>query len=244
MSAYLILRLEAPLMSFGAVCVDETNPTRAFPGLSMLTGLLGNALGLDHSEAEKLSDLQRHLEFAARVDVEGTRLVDYQTVDLGQEFMLGGWTTWGRAEGRGGAKSAAEGTHQRWRHYWADRVVTIAVGVRQGARTSLDQIREALRTPARTLWFGRKTCLPSGPILRASIEAESLLAALEGYPLSARAESQQVAAQWPSCEPKRDAARLVHVSDERDWRNQIHVGRRQVHEGRIAVKKSAKGEPQ
>ncbi len=235
MPAYLVLRLEAPLMSFGGVCVDETNPTDFFPGLSLLTGLIGNALGLDHSDTQALRDLQEHLEFAVRVDLEGTRMVDYQSVALGQEFMRGGWTTWGQEERRGGAKSAAEGTHQRWRHYWVDRVVTVMLGLRPSAMSSLDQIREALRSPARTLWIGRKCCLPSAPIFHDSIEAESLLAALETYPLSPRALSKRLRARWPEQDDKRDSAQLVYVTDERDWANQIHVGRRRLFEGAIDV---------
>ena len=41
----LLLRLDAPLMSFGAPMVDSNGVIQEFPALSMLTGLLGNALG-------------------------------------------------------------------------------------------------------------------------------------------------------------------------------------------------------
>lgn len=40
----LILRFEAPLMAFGGVAVDERLPTSRFPGLSMVCGMIGNAL--------------------------------------------------------------------------------------------------------------------------------------------------------------------------------------------------------
>lgn len=63
---FLLLRLEAPMMSFGDVSVDERGPTQAFPAKSMLTGLLGNALGYDHREAVKLESIQNRLNYAVR----------------------------------------------------------------------------------------------------------------------------------------------------------------------------------
>jgi CRISPR-associated Cas5-like protein len=42
----LLLRLEAPLMSFGGVAIDYRGVTRTFPGCAMLTGLITNALGM------------------------------------------------------------------------------------------------------------------------------------------------------------------------------------------------------
>lgn len=235
MSLFLLLRFEAPLMSFGGVRVDETNPTNSFPGQSMLTGLIGNALGLRHEQAAQLMDLQDHLSYAARIDVEGSRLIDYQTVDLGQEFMRSGWTTWGQAEGRKGGAEARLGTHLRWRHYWADRVVTLSLTIASSSSFSLDSIRHALSAPARTLFIGRKPCVPSAPILRTALEAEDALQALESYPLSGRSTKARVAAQWPKNCKEREHARLIYTSDERDWHNQVHVGRRQVYQGQIDV---------
>ena len=42
---HIVLTLEAPLMSFGREKIDQNRPTWDFPGLSMITGLLANALG-------------------------------------------------------------------------------------------------------------------------------------------------------------------------------------------------------
>lgn len=84
----LLLRFDAPLMSFGDVIVDQHNVTdRSFPRLSLLTGLLANALGYRHGDAEALEALQARIEFAARWDVAPARIVDYHTVNLGQEKM-------------------------------------------------------------------------------------------------------------------------------------------------------------
>ena len=43
---HLLLRLEAPMMAFGGETIDNLGVIRWFPSLSMLNGLLANALRL------------------------------------------------------------------------------------------------------------------------------------------------------------------------------------------------------
>jgi len=50
----LILRLDAPLMSFGGVMIDQHGFIERFPGTSLLTGLVANALGWGHGDYERL----------------------------------------------------------------------------------------------------------------------------------------------------------------------------------------------
>ena len=45
MQRYLVLRLASPLIAFGGEAIDNLGVIRDFPALSMLTGLLANALG-------------------------------------------------------------------------------------------------------------------------------------------------------------------------------------------------------
>ena len=104
----LLLRFDAPLVSFGAPMVDQNGVVQRFPTLSLLTGLIANALGWEHADAEKLASLQERIRYAARIDRQGEALVDYQTVDLGKDWMIGekaGWTTRGKILDRGGAMS-------------------------------------------------------------------------------------------------------------------------------------------
>lgn len=234
----VLLRLDAPLISFGAPMVDQNGVVQAFPALSMLTGLLANALGWDHRDAEKLSALQDRIRYAARIDRRGGALVDYQTVDLGQEWMRPeevAWTTRGRmAEKRGGGSGYE--THQRYRHYRADSVHTVAIALDGEQSPTLDELVTALREPARPLFIGRKCCLPASPILLGEIEAPSLLAALTMTRRSARADDGALPATWwdgGDTSASDGASHVVPVTDERDWRNQIHTGRRLMREGRV-----------
>jgi CRISPR system Cascade subunit CasD len=233
----LLLRLDAPLMSFGGVVVDELGVTEPFPTRSMLAGLLGNALGYDHRDAEALSRLQDRLRHAVRRDRPGSLLVDFQTVDLGQPFLSEAWTTRGIAVSRRGG-SAATSTHIRRRHFWADAVFTVALALDpENEEPGLSRCTAALGEPERPLFLGRKPCLPSLPLVLATGRAESLHQALRRAPLSERAvQGGPWAAWWPEVgepAPPSGKGRLMPISDERDWSNQIHTGRRFVWEANI-----------
>lgn len=231
----LLLRFDAPLMSFGGPAVDQVGVTEEFPARSMLAGLLANALGYDHRQAAQTQRLQERLRVAARRDRKGARLEDYQTVDLGQEPLRGGeWTTWGRPEKRAGAFS--KDTHIRNRHYVADAVFTVAVTLQPTDEVpTLADIGRALQAPARPLFIGRKPCLPATPILVGTAQGRDLRSILEETPrVGMRGDSESLSAWWPAEEGGDEArTRLIPVTDDRDWVNQIHVGRRFVREGLI-----------
>lgn len=236
----LLLRLDAPMMSFGGVMVDQHGPTDRFPGIALLAGMFANALGYRHADAESLEALQSRIEYAARWDVEPEPLLDYHTVDLGQPKMReSGWTTRGESEHRTGGPTAAFGTHQRYRHYWANGVMTVATALRDHGRLSLDELATALHEPARPLFLGRKTCLPSTPVLIGKVKAEDVLAALRQEPRFERTipgKVQPMQACWPARLGFGSNAREVVVYDRRDWRNQIHAGRRIRIEGLLENK--------
>ncbi len=238
----LILRLEAPLMSFGGTMVDKWGVITEFPAASLLTGLFANALGFDQSEADAHQRLQERLRFAARTDREGRRLVDYQTVELGQpQFTATGWTTRGEREDRGGGK-ASTGTHIRLRPYWADRRCIVACTlVPADEPPALDDLARAMRRPARPLFLGRKPCVPATRLLEGEpVEAPSLIGCLSAYPDTGgdrdeRPPSRRVRAQWPAEEQGPPGDEEPFITDARDWRNQFHSGARPVRRGRITI---------
>ncbi len=236
----LVLRFDAPIFSLGGPIVDRNNITREFPSASAMTGLIGNALGYHHRDADSLQDLQRRLRYAARSDCPGQLIVDYQIVDLGQSLMCqGGWTTYRVLEKRSGGRAKTD-THPRYRWYRADSVMTVALTLRDtGASPTTDEVEQALKQPARPLFIGRKCCIPSGPLLFGRIHAKSLLAALQGTPLAHRpgyTRQATVQAWWPADkdDPIQDH-RMMVVTDERDWKNQIHAGQRNIRHGKIRV---------
>jgi CRISPR system Cascade subunit CasD len=243
----LVMHLAAPMMSFGAVKVDNLNVIQPFPGLSMLVGLLANALGWHHRDVQALERLQDHLSFAAREDVPGHHLRDYQTADLGQEHLRSdrAWTTRGWLDERGGGGDNKTGTQIRLRDYWADAAYTVLVTL-SGGEVTLEALVDALRHPARPLFLGRKCCLPSTPLLPppplpAILTADDWYQALRVAPRPRRCDplepAERLRAWWPAAPEDMNHPALRLVTDRRDWANQIHVGQRWMIEGTLTWSK-------
>jgi CRISPR system Cascade subunit CasD len=243
----IVIRFDAPLVSFGAPAVDQHGVVQAFPALSMLTGLVANALGWDHRDVSRLEELQERLRYAARIDRRGEALVDYQTVDLGADWMLAekaGWTTRGRIASRGGDSSNATGIHQRFRHYRADSLHTVVLTVSDDGTPTLDEIAASLHEPERPIFIGRKCCLPAAPLLMEVKEGQSLVGMLASIPRPRRSDSGPLPTSWwdgDEASAAHAVSRLVPVTDERDWRNRVHVGRRLMREGHVDPPEASNG---
>ena len=78
MMATLLLRLAAPLQSWGADSKFEIRKTEREPTKSGVIGLLAAALGLRRDDAAGLQPLCG-LRFGVRVDREGALLEDFHT---------------------------------------------------------------------------------------------------------------------------------------------------------------------
>ena len=83
--ATLLLRLAAPLQSWGADSKFETRKTNREPTKSGVIGLLAAALGLRRDDAAGLARLNG-LHFAVRADREGSLLVDFHTANREEEL--------------------------------------------------------------------------------------------------------------------------------------------------------------
>jgi len=274
---WLVVRLEAPLLSFGGVAIDNYGVIWDFPPLSMLTGLFANALGYERTERELHQALQDRLIVASRRDDEPYHgvLTDYQNARIYESES--GWTTRGAPESRNSGQSYsaietgfdARGkkylrrymTHQRYRDYHPDALLTVVVSLHpvahpvqpaNRAAPSLDDLAQALDRPERPLFIGRKPCLPAYPLNAGFIEAETAHAALSRLPpLAERARRGRgtighsgsrsppellLRAQWPAGEGPNDGTlvdRSMSLADHRNWLSGLHSGTRRVVEGRV-----------
>lgn len=217
----LLLRLEAPLMAFGGVAIDNIGGTDQLPSASLLTGLLGNALGYERSDANRLQSLQTRLRYAVRADRRGHALQDFQTAQLAKDDKA--WTTRGAPAGRDGGAKTYAGPHIRYRQYHADASVMVAIHlIPEADPPTPAECASALSAPARPLFIGRKPCLPSEPLLVDIVEAESLVNALHQAPLSDAPETEKV---WLYQQSERnEGADLIRLSGRRDWANDVHQG--------------------
>ncbi len=235
---HLILRLEAPLMAFGGETIDSLGVIRPFPAASMLTGLFANAMGWRRVERERHQTLQDRLVFAARIDREpagGTSITDFQTAQLDAHDR--GWTTRGAPEGRAGGPATYASPHLRYRNYYADAQVTVALRLEapEDAPT-LDDLAGALQEPARPLFIGRKPCLPSAPLFSGFADGDTALAALLDAPLAQEQTSERpVRSLWPDGEGTDSVGspRASLLTDQRNWVSGLHGGGRRVCERAI-----------
>jgi CRISPR system Cascade subunit CasD len=227
MPKHLILRLEAPLMAFGGTMIDAYGPTRDLPIVSMVTGLIANALGWHRAQREQHRGLQQRIVMGARLDRPGSELRDFQTAQLGANDK--GWTTRGEPEGRAGGANTYNSSHIRKRHYRADAFVTIALRLEPAEESpTLHDVATALGEPARPLFIGRKPCLPSRPLLSeppldaANVhEALSRAAMVEAGDPRASVRLVLPRQDWP---PSLEPERTELVADVRDWIAGVHAG--------------------
>ena len=237
---HLIMHLEAPLMAFGGETIDNLGVIRSFPAASMITGLFANALGWRRIERERHQALQDRIVFAARIDREpagGVRMTDFQTAQLAANDR--GWTTRGQPEGRAGGANTYNAPHLRYRDYYADMRVTVALRLEPGDdEPALDELGAALQEPMRPLFIGRKPCLPSAPLFGGFVEGDTALAALlEVAPAGDGDGSYRML--WPERESVEGitAARTYMtymLTDQRNWDSSgLHGGGRWVFEGRV-----------
>ena len=245
MAKHLILNLEAPLMSFGGETVDNLGVIRPYPAVSMLTGLLANALGWRRIERQRHQDLQDRLVFAARIDREphgGLSIQDFQSAAINNTEQS--WTTRGRPEGRAGGTYQ---NHLRYRDYHADMRVTVALRLEPpNSDPALDALGEALLEPARPLFIGRKPCLPSLPLFGGYSDGSTALEALLSVPLADElAARPTIRAQWPEGEGAKGAERSQSqmITDERNWVSGLHGGGRPIRQAAIERQKFATEPP-
>ena len=182
---HLILTLESPLMAFGGVSVDNHKPTRRFPGASSLVGMIACALGWRRTDRAKHQRLQDRLIFAARIDRQaagGLPMRDFQTGQLDASDK--GWTTSGKPEGRRGSAVSYNSPTLLYNEYIADGRVVVALRFEdEDESPTWVEVAVALLNPARPLFIGRKSCLPTERVLAAVRDGATALDALINTPM-------------------------------------------------------------
>ncbi len=144
----LLLRLVAPLQSWGVDAKFDRRGTERTPSKSAVIGLVAAALGRRRNESTE--DLQS-LRFGVRVDREGALLRDYHTAKSDKSAYV---------------------TH---RYYLADAIFLVGL---EGSEAFLAEIEHSLRYPAFPLFLGRRSCPPEGQLLLGIRRNKTLVEAL------------------------------------------------------------------
>lgn len=153
--SFLALRLEGPLQSWGFDSQYNRRNTGLMPTKSAIAGMccaaLGYARGSDKEE-EFLAEIGKVRMTAIAIPRRGSRkplavrrLQDYHTVQNTKT-----------------AKGDMKDCHITHRQYLTDASFGVVLA---GENELLNKIFEKLEDPVWGLWLGRKTCIPSAPVL-------------------------------------------------------------------------------
>ena len=178
-TAYLALRLEGPLQSWGFESQYNRRNTGLLPTKSAILGMCCAALGIPRGSEEEKALLEqcvdlrlltvaipRSLKYGEKpTELSVRRITDYHTVQNTKTAS-------------GGTKN----THLTYRQYLCD---SSFVSVLSGDATLINQFGNALENPVWGIWLGRKTCIPTAPVFVGvfATETESLQTLLDGRPL-------------------------------------------------------------
>ncbi|MEV4505869.1 type I-E CRISPR-associated protein Cas5/CasD [Streptomyces klenkii] len=171
--AVLVLRLAAPLQSWGGPSRYNRRETRPQPSKSGVLGLLAAAEG--RSREDSITDLL-DLRLGVRVDQPGSLLRDYHTFSDHRGVPLPSAKV--NAKGVQAKTSPAKHTGVTQRFYLQDAVFVAAL---RGPAPFLERLEHAVRHPAYPLSLGRRSCPPTGPVslgLRADAALPDALAAV------------------------------------------------------------------
>ena len=161
--ATLLLRLAAPLQSWGTDSKFEIRKTDRQPSKSGVIGLVAAALGYRRDDDAAIQSLHA-LRFGVRVDREGQQLLQ----DLHNAHTEQFWAT-----------DDPKYTYITHRYYLADAI--FLAGLESEDEAQLQQIADALRHPAYPLFLGRRSCPPTLPLCL-GIRQNTLEEALQGEP--------------------------------------------------------------
>lgn len=180
--ATLVLRLAGPLQSWGDRSVLNRRDTRPEPTKSGILGLLAAASG--RAREEPLDDLLG-LQLGVRVDQPGSLLRDFHTVSdyRGRPLLQAGVS----AKGVQKPTSPAKYTHVTQRFYLQDALFLAAL---HGPAPLIETLAEAVRRPAFPLALGRRSCVPTQPLLLA-VRPGPLLEVLKAEPWQATDTARQ-----------------------------------------------------
>ena len=195
MPAGLAFTLYAPLAGLGDLAVGERRGGFDRPGRSAILGLVAAALGYDRAAEDEHEALDRGYGLVQRVRRSGRLMTDYHTVQAPPAERKSAWATRREALDR---PSHRLNTLLSSRDYREDLWVEVGLVQLKAVGPLPQEIAEALRRPAYTLYLGRKSCplgRPPGPrclddvtnlaaLLDLASEPTHLMADREPYPFA------------------------------------------------------------
>jgi len=134
----LLLRLSAPLQSWGSESVYDNRETDYMPTKSGVIGMIAAALG---RKRDAMLDDLANLRFGVRIDCQGVRLHDFQITQMGEKLNA----------------------NLSNRVYLSDAIFLAGLSCEDVA--FLEDLEEALTHPKFFMFLGRRSCPPTQPLV-------------------------------------------------------------------------------
>ena len=214
--ATLLLRLAAPMQSWGVDSKFETRQSLREPSKSGVIGLLAAALGC---RRDQLPGKLLEIKMAVRVDQIGEMLTDFHTVHGIAADEMGRIAR----DAAGRRKPAGNRDFVTYRQYLNDAVFVVALEHEETAW--LEELAKALRAPVFPLFLGRRSCPPTLPLVLCVVPNNRKEAlrdcpwqASESYQRRHNADPLRVVSDADAGSGARPSRRDVPVSFDPGWR--------------------------
>ncbi len=191
---FIQLHLQGPLQCWGEKSRWDSRDTASMPTKSGIIGLLGCCMGIPRG-SERLRQLDQALHIAVRADKPGRIMTDFHTVQApaGRHIL----NSQGKPRGE---------TIITPKQYLQEAVFTVLIW---GCEETMASAYEALQQPHWTPYLGRRSCVPSVPLLPSIIEAENVD---EAIAMNAP-RNTLVEIEWMPGDVLRDDERLLQRPD-------------------------------
>lgn len=148
----LLLRLSAPLQSWGIDSLYDNRDTDYYPSKSGVIGMIAAALGLLREDPlDKLTGMK----FGVRIDAQGEYINDFQITNMGEKLNL----------------------NLSQRAYLSD--AAFLAGFCTDDIKLLKEIEYGIKHPKFIIFLGRKSCPPTQPVFLKIVEKELYQALLD-----------------------------------------------------------------
>ena len=166
---FLALYLRSPLQSWGASSKFGNRGTFDAPTRSGLFGLLAAACGVNKNDETRDREWLTRASKLSMVVLafrRGDRMTDYHTVGARYDKD----NPWQKLMIPTTADGKPRGTDITFRDYLMDSIYGVVLS---GDDAIVDEISAGLANPVWGVWLGRKSCIPTEPILAGVFDSES-----------------------------------------------------------------------
>ena len=173
MQDYLIIKLQGAMQAWGGHTFEDYRPSHIFPTRSAFVGLLGACLGIDRADIQSRADLNTSFDMTVRADRRKVRTEQFGQIKekiLTMQKMTDFHTVLDARKVDGAPRKDAIISH---REYLCDAEFSLALGFRDNAVFSLENVKDAIKKPHYTPSLGRRSCPIQRPLFETVVAAEN-----------------------------------------------------------------------